>query len=116
MTADTSTELQPDPTTNGPSTNALTTMNWDAARFGGRGTNGSGDNHWVTQGGTAFDPGMPFGTYTICLRDTNLNRSVSLGNYDNTHPDGGPLWQVVNNNVTKAGTTTAITWASGNVC
>ena len=107
-----------------PPTSALTTMNWDAVRFGGRGTNGSGDNHWVTQGGTTFDPGMPFGTYTICLRDTNLNRSVSLGNYDNTHPDGGPLWQVGysggNSNVTRAtatgNVTSTISWTSGNIC
>ena len=101
---------------------ALVTRNWDTGRFGTRVlTNGSGDTHWVSQSGTTFDPGMPFGTYSICLRDTNLNRSVNLGNYDNTHPDGGPLWQVAysnpNNTITRGGSpAVTITWSSGNVC
>ena len=30
----------------------------------------SNDNHWVSQVGTAFDPGLPFGDYQLCLRDT----------------------------------------------
>ena len=69
----------------------LGTATWDSTRFGPRGTNGRADNHWVTQRNGSFDPGMPFGTYTICLRDTNLGRGVNIGEYDNTNPNGGPL-------------------------
>jgi type II secretory pathway pseudopilin PulG len=72
----------------------LGTANWDATRFGTRDpNNGDGNNHWVTQRNGMFDPGMPFGTYTICLRDTNLNRGASFI-YDNTKPDGGELRNV----------------------
>ena len=39
------------------------------ARFGSR-TVGTGDDHWVSQPDGPFDPGMPFGTYTLCVRDT----------------------------------------------
>jgi hypothetical protein len=95
----------------------MVTTNWDSARFGTRvATNGGGNDHWVSQSGGTFDPGMPFGTYTICLRDTNLNRSVNIGNYPNYNPDGGPLWQVGNNSVNRDGTNGSISWSSGNIC
>ena len=34
-------------------------------------------NHWVSQTGTNYDPGLPFGEYTFCLRDTVRNYSVT---------------------------------------
>ncbi len=54
-------------------------------------------NGWVSQpqlitagvpiAGT-FDPGLPFGTYDICMWDPTSRRRRTLSNYDNTNPLG----------------------------
>ena len=78
----------------------LTTRAWDmswaaaAPRTGGDASGSNNANHWVSQGpvGAAFDPGLPFGVYEICLRDTINNKGVKYtGTYDNTSPNGGPV-------------------------
>jgi type II secretory pathway pseudopilin PulG len=49
----------------------------------------SPSTHFVSQKGGSFDPGMPFGKYTICIRDTGAsNRVWTYGEYDNTAPRG----------------------------
>lgn len=58
----------------------------------GWGANPTGDanrtRNWVVQdSATTFDPGMPFGTYKICLWDSSSSRSWSTTtHYDNTKP------------------------------
>jgi prepilin-type N-terminal cleavage/methylation domain-containing protein len=86
----------------------LRTTNWDATKFGAR-AGGGGDNHWVTTSTTgAHEPGMPFGTYQLCLRDNNLNRGVLLtALYNNRGPDGGPLLDINGG---------SYTWTSGYQC
>jgi hypothetical protein len=45
--------------------------------------------NWVSQTGTDFDPGMPFGTYTICIRDAaSSTRRYWTTTYNNTSPNG----------------------------
>jgi hypothetical protein len=39
--------------------------------------------NWIVQAGTAFDPGLPFGKYKICLHNTS-NNTWSSTVYDNT--------------------------------
>ena len=87
----------------------LYTIPWDAAKFGTRtASNGGGNDHWVSSQQTAHDPGMPFGTYQLCLRDNNLNRGVVLSAlYDNTNPNGGPLLDLNGG---------SYTWTSGLQC
>ncbi len=38
---------------------------------------------WVDQAGTGFDPGMPFGKYDICVKDTAKSKYQTFA-YDNT--------------------------------
>jgi type II secretory pathway pseudopilin PulG len=65
----------------------------------------TGTTHWVSQRGSTFDPGMPFGEYTLCLRDTNLVRGANVtGTYDNRSPDGGASLSINGN---------SLSWASG---
>lgn len=57
----------------------------------GWGSNPTGDanrtRNWVVQDSTTFDPGLPFGTYKICLQDGSKSWSTTSGNhYDNTKP------------------------------
>jgi Tfp pilus assembly protein PilV len=77
----------------------LTTKPWPVSGWGSAprtsaGTGTNNHNHWVSQVGTDFDPGLPFGVYEFCLRDTAANRGVKWtggtmnGLYDNTAPDG----------------------------
>jgi type II secretory pathway pseudopilin PulG len=48
------------------------------------------NKNFLSQAGTDFDPGMPFGTYTICLYDSNgrNGRKYYKTTYDNTSPSG----------------------------
>jgi type II secretory pathway pseudopilin PulG len=47
---------------------------------------------WVSQTSGVFDPGLPFGTYSVCLQDLVSNRvykpTGSLATYDNTSVNG----------------------------
>src|SRR4051812_8395816 len=52
---------------------------------------------WVSQTSATFDPGLPFGTYTVCLQDvpnsrvykpTGTSGTSNLATYDNTSVDG----------------------------
>jgi type II secretory pathway pseudopilin PulG len=61
----------------------LTTTAWPTT---GWGTEPEAGGHWVSQG-TAFDPGMPFGKYSICLRDNGSGWTYGSV-YDNTSQDG----------------------------
>lgn len=58
---------------------------------------------WVVQSGAGFDPGMPYGNYTICVKDTAKNRYQSF-TYNNTAPGGGSPTRV----------NTADSWTSTN--
>ncbi|HET6549995.1 MAG TPA: carboxypeptidase-like regulatory domain-containing protein [Solirubrobacter sp.] len=50
------------------------------------------NKNFLSQAGTDFDPGMPFGTYEICLYDSSgsWNRRYWSTTYDNTSPSGQP--------------------------
>jgi hypothetical protein len=50
-------------------------------------SNGTSDG-WVSQLGTDYDPGLPFGTYELCFFDTTNNRRKELSSYDNTNATG----------------------------
>jgi type II secretory pathway pseudopilin PulG len=58
---------------------------------------------WVVQSGTGFDPGMPYGNYTICVKDTAASKYQSF-TYDNTVLGG----------VTSTRVNTADAWTSTN--
>jgi type II secretory pathway pseudopilin PulG len=70
----------------------LTTKAWPASGWGAAprsSIGGTNENHFVSQTGSEFDPGMPFGEYEICLRDTVAGRGAKwTGRYVNTAPDG----------------------------
>jgi type II secretory pathway pseudopilin PulG len=74
----------------------LTTKPWPGGAWGSAprtspdtATTATNGNHFVSQVGTDFDPGMPFGRYKICLRHSGRGKMMT-GDYDNTSPDGGP--------------------------
>jgi hypothetical protein len=49
----------------------------------------SQSTYLVSQAGASFDPGLPFGNYSVCIEDAN--RSTPRRHkttYDNTSPDG----------------------------
>jgi hypothetical protein len=72
---------------------------WPTATYGATlPTGASGSTNFVAQNVTGFDAGMPFGTYMICLQDTNRSpnrywKTDPAANpikphYDNTGPSG----------------------------
>jgi type II secretory pathway pseudopilin PulG len=63
----------------------LTTTAWPTSTSGW-GTEPEAGGHWVSQG-TDFDPGMPFGVYSICLRESGSGWTYGSV-YDNTTQDG----------------------------
>jgi type II secretory pathway pseudopilin PulG len=65
------------------------------------------NNHWVVQETTAFDPGMPFGTYKLCVYDVAASRygTTTIPDYDNTTPNGN----------TASTDITITSWTSGNI-
>jgi type II secretory pathway pseudopilin PulG len=60
----------------------------------GWGTRPSPFTGYVSQDSTTFDPGLPFGTYSICLRDKTNNKGVAAGTYDNTKAGGQTLTSI----------------------
>src|SRR4029078_297296 len=62
----------------------LTLMSWPspAGTWGTPPGTGAPTTNWVSQQGATFDPCMPYGKYTICLRDTNAGRYQTF-TYDN---------------------------------
>jgi hypothetical protein len=62
-------------------------------------------NHWLSQIGSAYDPGMPFGKYDICLVHkvgSVTKRYITTTAYDNTSATGdtpdldlSPAWASV---------------------
>ena len=69
------------------------------------GTQPTGSGLWAVRDDTAFDPGMPYGSYDVCVLDTqpNPDRYQTLV-YDNTAVGG----QATTTSVTSAGS-----WVSG---
>jgi type II secretory pathway pseudopilin PulG len=63
----------------------LTTTAWPTS---GWGTEPETGGHWVSQAGAGFDPGMPFGKYSICLRDNGQGWTYGGSDYDNTTQNG----------------------------
>ncbi|HEY6886847.1 MAG TPA: carboxypeptidase-like regulatory domain-containing protein [Solirubrobacter sp.] len=55
---------------------------WPAA-YGTRPTGATGDYNFVWQSTTGYDAGLPFGTYQVCLVDTNKSKRTGI-TYDNT--------------------------------
>jgi prepilin-type N-terminal cleavage/methylation domain-containing protein len=55
---------------------------WPSSGFGSQ-PSGSTKYNWIVQAGSGFDPGLPFGKYKICVRNTSTNRWSSF-EYDNT--------------------------------
>jgi hypothetical protein len=65
----------------------LTYMAWPATGWGTEPSGGGGN--WVSQPGAAYDPGMPYGKYTICVQDTAPNPDqFQTYTYDNTKAGG----------------------------
>jgi type II secretory pathway pseudopilin PulG len=67
----------------------MTLKNWPATGWGT--VPGSATANWVVQKDnlpTAFDPGMPYGTYKVCIQDTATGRYVKLDAYENKLPGG----------------------------
>jgi type II secretory pathway pseudopilin PulG len=75
----------------------LTFMNWPAGVWGTTPPAGAGKTSgYVTQTGGTYDPGLPYGQYTICLRDTAPSPDkYRTFTYDNTKA-GGATTTVVN--------------------
>jgi type II secretory pathway pseudopilin PulG len=66
----------------------LTLTNWPAPAGTWGTAPGGNPTNWVSQG-TPFDPGMPYGKYTICLVDTARSPRQYLSfAYDNTRAGG----------------------------
>ena len=61
----------------------LTTKAWPGGTWGTR----TSTSHWVSQEGTAFDPGMPFGDYQLCVV-YGTRGSLVPGTYNNKTPNG----------------------------
>ena len=66
----------------------LTFMPWPNPA-GTWGTAPQPGGNWVSQQGASYDPGMPFGKYTICLVDTapSPDKYMKFA-YDNTRANG----------------------------
>jgi type II secretory pathway pseudopilin PulG len=84
----------------------LTTKPYPTSGWGTR-RNSPDNNHWVSQVGSDFDPGLPFGKYKICLKDGTRTVIYGGADYDNTSPDGGPELDV---NLSTGWTTTSTCW------
>jgi hypothetical protein len=72
----------------------FTTASWPAAW--GAAPNGV-TLGYASQSATTFDPGLPFGTYSICLidpRGSQSDRFRPYGVYDNTQVNGGALQEL----------------------
>ena len=61
----------------------LTTKAWPGGTWGTR----TNTTHWVSQEGTAFDPGMPFGEYQLCVV-YGTRGSLVTTIYNNKTPNG----------------------------
>ena len=47
---------------------------------------------WASQSSASFDPGLPFGTYSVCLLDTSSNKYYKpSASYDNTAVNGSAV-------------------------
>lgn len=80
----------------------LTTKAWPSSWI----TNppgGAAADHWLSQSGTDFDSGLPFGNYRLCALDstTSTTYGAMYGGtsnptiYNNTSPDGGAITDFV---------------------
>jgi type II secretory pathway pseudopilin PulG len=53
---------------------------------------------WASQTSSTFDPGLPFGDYTLCIQDNTVPATPRVyqpgGTYSNKSVDGGPLLTV----------------------
>lgn len=71
--------------------------------------------NWVGRNdATNFDPGMPYGTYTICLHDTKNSRYQTFP-YDNTDPGGAATTRTNPTSTTNPSSTT-YPWRSSPSC
>lgn len=63
---------------------------WPGGSWGTASPNGQTRN-WVVQNSTDFDPGLPFGTYKVCLNHSGswwtTDGSTGKPHYDNTKPE-----------------------------
>jgi hypothetical protein len=58
-------------------------MDWPGGTWGNN--PGGGTSGWVSQSTGTFDPGMPFGKYTVCVRDTSgTQKKYWTGTIDDT--------------------------------
>lgn len=83
-------------------------MDYPAANTGWGTTRPTNYQGYVSQSSTTYDPGLPFGTYSICLYDRNRNYSnTTAADYDNTSASGPTSVQAV---------TLSGSWTSGDTC
>jgi type II secretory pathway pseudopilin PulG len=62
------------------------TATWPAA-LGGT-PDGQASQGWASQSASSFDPGLPFGTYKVCLLDTSSNKYYKPADYTNLTASG----------------------------
>jgi prepilin-type N-terminal cleavage/methylation domain-containing protein len=77
----------------------LDVKNWPGGSWGT--SPSSRDRNWIVQDGTDFDPGLPFGTYKVCLNDGTRWWSTGMdgtSNYDNTKTAQTTTVQIPPNN------------------
>lgn len=67
----------------------LAAKNWPSTGWGSP-PDGLSTRNWIVQSGTGFDPGLPFGTYKICIREGSrwfaTAGTQANPHYDNTKP------------------------------
>jgi type II secretory pathway pseudopilin PulG len=88
---------------------------WPGGVWGTSAPGSKPNDHWLSQLGTDFDPGLPFGKYKICVLDsTQTTRYGAMYGgttnptlYDNTVPDGGAVTEL---------DPVAWSWTSGQNC
>ena len=105
--------LKPDGSTD-PCTEPVTTltfMNWaqgyPAGTWGTPPGTGAPPTNWVSQPGTLFDPGMPYGTYRVCVVDkTPKPDRYATFTYDNRAKAGAGTTVTIGGTGTNWNTTT----------
>ena len=71
---------------------------WPGGTWGSTPPSSMDSKNWVVQSGTDFDPGMPFGTYKVCLNDGtrwwSTSGTTANPHYDNTKTSRATTMQI----------------------
>jgi hypothetical protein len=76
-------------------------MAWPGGTTWGATAPATGTGLWLSQSTPAYDPGMPFGQYKLCVvdRSNGTRQAVLTALYDNRTPDGGATLDIPLNSV-----------------